>query len=111
MAKYETVINKNFDQMVSYLDKEISRSGVSMKLVDESNYILGGVPIAVRVYDKFYARNSNRTSLSVSMIGHEDKVYISAIGSGGGQGIFFNFSFGAEDDMVDIVKEIIEKME
>ena len=33
----------------------------------------------------------------------DDTIYISAIGSGGGQGIFFNYSLGAENDLVAIV--------
>lgn len=38
-------------------------------------------------------------------------IFISAIGSWGGQGILFNFSLGAEDDMVAVVQECIEQME
>lgn len=110
MAKYEILIHGDFDDVLKVLEENISTSGISMKLVDESNYILGEIPIAVRVYDKYYARNSSRASLSVTLAGQEDRVYISAIGSGGGQGAFFNLSWGAEDDMVDIVQNIVEQV-
>jgi hypothetical protein len=56
-------------------------------------------------------RNGNRASLSVTVVGCNSNIFISAIGAGGGQGIFLNFSLGAEDEMVRIVQESIEQME
>lgn len=109
MARYENVVVGDFDIVVKIIEEDIINSGISMNLVDESNYRLGETSIAVRIYDKYYARNANRASLSITMAGFENKVFISAIGSGGGQGIFFNFSLGAEDDMVAIVQKSVEK--
>lgn len=110
MAKYEKTIVGNFDEVVSHLQKDIMGSGVSMNLVDESNHSYGDVKVAVRVYDKFFYRNGNRASLSLTVVGHEDEIFISAIGAGGGQGVIFNFSLGAEDDMVGIVRESIGRI-
>ncbi|MEW4282569.1 DUF6054 family protein [Priestia koreensis] len=108
MAKYEKTIMGEFDEVVERLDQDISNSGISMKLVDESNYTLGDAKVAVRVYDKYFMRNGNRASLSLTVVGHEQTVFVSAIGAGGGQGIFLNFSLGAEDDMVRIVQNSLE---
>jgi hypothetical protein len=110
MAKYEKTINGQFEKVVSQLQHDISNSGISMKLVDESNYTIDETKIAVRVYDKFFMRNGNRASLSVTVVGSNNKIFISAIGAGGGQGVFLNFSLGAEDDMVAIVQRSIEQM-
>jgi hypothetical protein len=111
MAKYEKTIIGQFEEVVNHLQNDIGNSGVSMSLVDESNYTAGDTKIAVRVYDKYFARNGNRASLTLTIVGHGGDVFISAIGAGGGKGVFFNFSFGAEDDMVAIVQESIEGME
>jgi len=108
MAKYEKTIIGEFDEVVERLDQDISNSGISMKLVDESNYTLGDAKVAVRVYDKYFMRNGNRASLSLTVVGHDQTVFVSAIGAGGGQGIFLNFSLGAEDDMVRIVRNSLE---
>ncbi len=110
MAKYEIVIKRDFNQILQTIEQQISKNGISMKLVDESNHSLGEFSIAVRVYDKYYARNGNRTSLSITLAGNKDEIFLSAIGSGGGQGVFLNFSWGAENDMVDIVQQIVETM-
>jgi hypothetical protein len=110
MAKYEKTIIGQFDEVVKQLEIDISNSGVSMNLVDESNYTSELTKIAVRVFDKYFMRNGNRASLSLTVVGHNNTIYISAIGAGGGQGAFFNFSFGAEDDMVAIVQKSVERM-
>jgi hypothetical protein len=55
-------------------------------------------------------RNGNRASLSLTVVGFKSNIFISAIGAGGGQGVFFNFSLGVEDDMVEIVQKSIEQI-
>lgn len=110
MAKYERTIIGEFEKVVNCLESDIGNSGISMNLVDKSNYNNGNTKVAVRVYDKYFARNGNRASLSLTIIGHEDNIFISAIGAGGGSGVIFNFSLGAEDDMVAIVQDSIERM-
>ncbi|MBX4261217.1 DUF6054 family protein [Clostridium estertheticum] len=64
----------------------------------------------VRVYDKYFMRNGNRASLSLTVVGKWSNIFISAIGAGGGKGIIFNFSLGAEDDMVAVVERSVEGM-
>ena len=64
---------------------------------------------AVRVYDKYFMRNGNRASLSLTVAGHGSDIFISAIGAGGGQGVIFNFSLGAEEELVDIVRLCMEQ--
>lgn len=111
MAKYENTIKGNLEDIVNHLQNDISNSGISMKLVDESNYTDGDMKIAVRVYDKYFMRNGNRASLSLTVVGLNNSIFISAIGAGGGSGVFLNFSLGAEDDMVAIVQRSIEQLE
>lgn len=110
MAKYEKKIVGNFDEIINKLQNEIINSGISMNLVDESNYSSGESNIAVRVYDKYFMRNSSRASLNLTVVGHGSDIFISAIGAGGGQGVIFNFSWGAEDELVDIVRYCIEAL-
>ena len=110
MAKYEKTIIGQFEEVVNRLQIDIGNSGLSMNLVDESDYAIGDTKIAVRVYDKYFMRNGSRASLSLTVVGNNSNIFISAIGAGGGQGVFLNFSLGAEDDMVAIVQRSIEQM-
>lgn len=111
MAKYEKIITGEFQEVVDLLHNNIINSGATMNLVDESNFICGDTNIAVRVYDKYFVRNESRASLSLTVAAHGSDIFISAIGAGGGRGIFFNFSLGAEENLVTIVQESIEGME
>ena len=111
MAKYERTITGQFEDMIYRLQKAIESSALTMNLVDESNYSSGDTKIAVRVYDKYFMRNSSRASLSLTIAGHGNQIFISAIGAGGGQGVLFNFSLGAEEQMVDVIRKCIERME
>ena len=110
MAKYEKSMTGQFESVVKRLQEDIINSGMTMNLVDESNYASGDTNIAVRVYDKYYMRNGNRTSLSLTVVGNGNDLFISAIGAGGGQGMVFNFSLGAEDDMVSVVAASVNRM-
>lgn len=53
-------------------------------------------------------RNGNRASLSLTVVGDNSNIFIAAIG--GGSGVIFNFSLGAESDMVEIVQKSVEQM-
>ncbi|MBX4260401.1 hypothetical protein KTC96_22655 (plasmid) [Clostridium estertheticum] len=111
MAKYEKTISGKFEEVLHHLENDIDSSGITMNLVDESNYTYGDTSIAVRVYDKYFMRNGSRASLSLTIVGKGSGVFISAIGAGGGKGIVFNFSLGAEDDMVAVVERSVEALE
>lgn len=110
MAKFEKHVRGEFSNIVQKLDDEIVNSSLSMRLVDESNYENGEVRIAVRVYDKYFMRNGNRASLSLTIAGNGNSIFISAIGAGGGSGVIFNFSLGAETEMVEFVENCISNM-
>jgi len=111
MAKYEKTISGQFEEVLHHLENDIGSSGITMNLVDESNYTYGDINIAVRVYDKYFIRNGNRASLNLTVVGKGSNIFVSAIGAGGGQGIIFNFSLGAEDNMVAVVERSLEGME
>ncbi|ABR47985.1 hypothetical protein Amet_1815 [Alkaliphilus metalliredigens QYMF] len=110
MAKYEKAMTGKFEEVLSHLENDIRNSAMTMNLVDESNYSCGDIKTAVRVYDKYFMRNKSRASLNLTIIGSGTDIFISAIGAGGGAGIIFNFSLGAEDNMVNVVRESVERI-
>ena len=105
MAKFETKIRGNFQEIITALDAYILNSAASIQMIDETEYQLTDTHIIVRVYDKYFMRNSSRASLSLTAVAQDDVIYISAIGAGGGQGAIFNFSWGAEEDFVAVVED------
>lgn len=110
MAKFEKIINGEFESVVKEIDRCVMNNGLSMNLVDKSDYTLDETNIAVRVYDKYFMRNKSRASLSVTIVSQGDQILVTAIGAGGGQGVIFNFSLGAESEMVGIVSNCVNQM-
>ncbi|MDF2595506.1 MAG: hypothetical protein K0R69_1847 [Clostridia bacterium] len=110
MAKFEKLVNGDFETIVRQLHTDIMQGGLSMNLVDESNYSSPEIRAVVRVYDKYFMRNGNRASLNLTVVGTQDNIFVSAIGAGGGSGALFNFSLGAESEMADLVADSLRKM-
>ncbi|XOQ44110.1 MAG: Transcriptional regulator [Clostridium sp.] len=110
MAKFEKQITGNFDAIVANLEHDILENGLSMNLVDESDFQCGNTKIAVRVYDKYFMRNKSRASLNLTVVSNNDQIFISAIGAGGGNGVLFNISWGAETKLTNIVENSLQRM-
>lgn len=105
-AKYEKCVHGDFNKILEQLDEDILKSGFSVELVDKSNYEDENIKMVVRVYDKYFMRNSSRASLNVTVIDSGREVFISAIGAGGGNGAIFSFSLGAESELTEVVANV-----
>lgn len=61
------------------------------------------------VVEKYFFRNSSRASLSILMVERDvNLTTIHAIGSGGGQGLFFKFDWGARESFENAIPKILE---
>jgi hypothetical protein len=100
----------SFRTVVSQLQEELLNSALSIELVDSQEYLVGDAHVGLYVYDKYYWRAGNRASLSVSVVENEGRITVCAIGSGGGQGAFFRFSWGAESDFAETVGAVLDRM-
>ena len=110
MAKFDFRTIGNFDEIVGALDRAILDSALTMRLVEESLIVCRGARVSVRVYDQYFMRNSSRAALTLTVVEADGEVAISAIGSGGGTGAIFNFSYGAESKMVGVVEDAVRRM-
>lgn len=110
MASLSMIGNGNASEIAQILSNEIQNSAMSCELVDSSSRVIGDMAYYLMVFDKYYMRNSSRASLTVSVIGYGGLIYVDAIGAGGGQGALFNFSWGAEEDFVGTVEQILRGM-
>lgn len=109
MAKYEREIVARGSALANYLDEGIRASGMSVELVDSSVQRVGDVTVRLFVYDKYYMRNSSRAALAVQIIGNGETCAVTAIGAGGGNGSFLSFSYGAEEDFVSVVEQLLDE--
>ncbi|HOS19043.1 MAG TPA: DUF6054 family protein [Clostridia bacterium] len=107
MASLSMTGKGNVGQIASLLAGEIANSGLSCELVDSVRRTVGGSSFYMMVFEKYYWRASNRASLTVLVSGAGDTVCVDAVGSGGGQGPVFKMSWGAEEDFIGTVADIL----
>jgi len=60
------------------------------------------------IFEKHFLRNNSRATLTVLINRDADELIIDAIGSGGGTGVIFNFSFGANSSFAYRVAEVLQ---
>lgn len=97
----------NIDDVSRMLTDGITSSGITNELIGSSERKVGDSKAILLVFEKYYMRSSNRASLSIMLTQDFDTVYVDAVGSGGGQGVLFRFSWGAEEDFVSLVSDIL----
>ncbi len=106
MAKLELRINGNFDDVLARIDAAVMDSGVSAGFEDGSDWALDGARCAVRVYERYSAIGSNRVSMSVTLVGKGEDLFLSAITSGGSQAVFFKINTWGEDAFLDCLRDL-----
>jgi len=99
----------NAESIATMLSGEIQNSGLSCELLHSINRTVERNFVYIMVFEKYYMRSSNRASLTVVVTGDGESVCVDAIGSGGGQGAIFKFSWGAEENFIGTVERILEK--
>jgi len=108
MAKYESKLTGDFDVLLKRDESEILRGSISATLEDGSDYSCSGVRCAVRVFERYSIMGKNRVSLSMTLVGEEDRLFLSAITSGGSQAVFFKINTFGEEAFLTRIEEIIE---
>ena len=109
MAKVSIKGEGDINQISRVLINGVQASGLSCELIDSSERTLGQNKVILLVFEKYYMRSSNRASLTCMLSQSEDTIYVDAVGSGGGQGALFKFSWGSEENFVSIVPSILSE--
>lgn len=109
MAKFESKIRGNFQDILRYLDREILSGSVSASLEDSSFYTLNGVSIAIRVYERYSWIGGNRLSLNLTLIGYGQETQLTAIASGGSQAVFFKVNTFGEEAFIDKIRDAVAR--
>jgi len=107
MAKYERRLKGDFSDFLSVLEKDLAEGSLTISLEDSSNVSFGQVRVAVRVYERYSAAGGNRVSLNITLVGHGDELFLTAITSGGSQAMFFKINtFGEESFLEQVVDSV-----
>ncbi len=110
MAKYEANLHGDFDQVLHYLHDGILNGSMSASYEDESYIQFAGVRCCVRVYERYSWSGGNRLSMTLTLVGDGEDLFLSAITAGGSQGMFFKFNTWGEEAFLDTLRELAEKL-
>ncbi|NLB27756.1 MAG: hypothetical protein GX819_02240 [Clostridiaceae bacterium] len=108
MAKYERQLTGSFDALLDHLHQDITRGSVSASYEDGSDFVMGPIRVAVRVYERYSWFGGNRVSLNLTVVGEGSRLYVSAITSGGSQAVFFKINTLGEGAFLDRCIESVE---
>jgi len=108
MAKYECRLSGDFGRVLDYFHNGILNGSMSASYEDGSDCAFGPVRCAVRVYERYSFAGSNRVSLSLTLVGEGDRLFLSAITAGGSQAMFFKLNTWGEEAFLDCVRELAQ---
>ena len=63
---------------------------------------------AASVYERYSWSGGNRLSMTLTLVGDGEDLFLSAITSGGSQGMFFKFNTWGEEFFLDTLRELAE---
>ena len=109
MAKYECELHGDFDETLNYFHKGILEGSMSASYEDERYCQRAGVRCCVRVYERYSMAGGNRLSMTLTLVGDGEDLFLSAITAGGSQGILFKFNTWGEETFLDTLRELAER--
>ncbi len=107
MAKYECTVKAGFTNVLRTITEGILSGSVTADLEDSSDMLFGDTRCVVRVFERYSFIGGNRLSLTLTMLGDENEVKLSAITSGGSQAMFFKINTFGEASFLDKFKKIL----
>ena len=60
------------------------------------------------MYERYSWSGGNRLSMTLTLVGDGEDLFLSAITSGGSQGMFFKFNTWGEEFFLDTLRELAE---
>ena len=108
MAKIEKTINGDFTELLHTIEQGIMQGSVSASLEEYSDFSNGDARCSVRVFERYSWSGGNRVSLNITLFQNANgPVFLSAVTSGGSQGMFFKMNTLGEEAFLDKLRELL----
>ena len=79
MAQYTNHFETGFDSLLGYVEDSVKQGSVSASLEGGSDFAVGNVRCATRVFERYSMIGNNRLTLSVTLFGQDGDVHLSAV--------------------------------
>lgn len=107
MAKYEAELSGDFDRILKDIDDAVLNRSFSASVEEKSSFSSGDNRCEVRVYERYSYIGQNRVSMSVTLFKAGDRIFVSAITSGGSQALLFKINTIGEDSFLETVTDVL----
>ena len=109
MAKFECTLQGDYDQALRYFHEGILNGSMSASFEDESYFQSAGVRCTIRVYERYSWSGGNRLSMTLTLVGDGENLFLSGITAGGSQGVIFKINTGGEEAFLDTLRELVNR--
>ena len=109
MAKYECTLRGDYDQALRYFHEGILNGSMSVSFEEESYFQSFGVRVTVRVYERYSMTGGNRLSMTLTLMGDGEKIYLSGITAGGSQGVWLKINTWGEEAFLDVLRDLAQR--
>ena len=82
-------------------------SALTAETVDFYESTSNNAGVMVLIFEKYFMRNSSRATLTVVIDNLRGHTHVHAAGSGGSQGAFWNFDWGAKGNMERVIENAL----
>ena len=108
MAQFECTFPSaySFDDILQYFHAHLTKN--HGEYTGGSNYASGRVRVAVRVYERYSFGGGNRVSMTLTLAGDGEDLFLSAITAGGSQGMIFKINTLGEESFLDTLRDLAE---
>lgn len=107
MAKLEHSFRGEFDSVLQALERHVLTASSSATLEEKTDKSINGVRCAVRVFERYSMMGGNRVSLSVTLLGDGEDLFVSAIATGGSQAVLFKINTFGEEAFLDTLRDFL----
>jgi len=107
MAKLETTLYGNFDELLDRITDGILSGSVSASLEEASDFRTASARCSVRVFERYSYMGNNRVSLSVTLFQADGTIHLSAITAGGSQAMFWKVNTFGEEAFLEKLRELL----
>lgn len=109
MAKFECALQGDYDQALKYFHNGILNGSMSASFEDESYFQSAGVRVTVRVYERYSWSGGNRLSMTLTLVGDGERLFLSGITAGGSQALVFKINTWGEEAFLDTLRELAQR--
>ena len=108
MSVREFIVNVSPTKAMESIETYVVEGSVSGTLVDRYARQVEEHEIHVLILEKYYMRSNNRASLTVTIDNFGGDTKVHAVASGGSEGVFFRFDWGAGNSFANSVEAALE---